>query len=467
MELIRTEKIYYCIGFTFLMGVGLLYAGIWSLNTGLVSNALTVSKLSTYLWAACGLFFAGASLSLAFISRSARLAGWILCLFVSGGIIALLPRFQSAFAIVAFLLPVLFSALIFDLKQMAVFLALIVGVSTFWNIYHFYEQGFFSHVLAPGLVVLFTSFFIIFTIHSLLLTLKWYEKNYVLERYNKQIIRDNEVELERLVKALRTQKEYLKANNELLVVVRDQAEQAKKAKQIFVQNVSHELLTPLNLIIGFAETMVNTPKAYAEVNWTPELKEDVDCIYQYSQHLKSLIDDVLRLAALENNSFSVHPDDFDLHTLIRETAQIRRDSFTKKKLFMKLNLDSDPLIVRADAVRIKQVILNLLSNVLKATEKGGVTVSTSRDGGFAGVQIKDTGKGIPESALGRVFEVFYQVDKSSSAEDSGTGLGLSISKALVELNGGEINISSQVGVGTLVSFTLPLAKQGSAASFDE
>ena len=224
-----------------------------------------------------------------------------------------------------------------------------------------------------------------------------------------------------------------------------------------MQNVSHELRTPLNLIIGFSETMINTPENYGGVHWTPELKGDLECIYQNSQHLKSLIDDVLDLAALENKKHEVVINDVDLNSIIKETILISQGSYSAKSLTLKTSFSQETLLVRADGVRIKQVILNLLSNALKYTSKGGVVISTSRDERMARVDVRDSGKGIPKDALDKVFEAFYQVDKNSNREDSGTGLGLAICKELVNLHGGEMQITSVVGKGTTVSFTMPLS----------
>jgi signal transduction histidine kinase len=458
METFRSETLKYCIGFTVLVGLTILYAGIWSLDTGFQVGDLLISKMSPFLWAACGLFFAGATLSSYLILHSTKLASWILCIFVSAGIFIFLLHFSDPYGIIAFLLPILFSAFLFDIKNTSIFIALVMGISTFLNINNFQGKSFQNNVLVPAIIVLFISVFILVTTYSLFWILEWYEKRYVLAYKNEQIIRDNEIELQRLVGDLKIYQEYLKTNNALLVAARNEADEAKKVKQVFVQNVSHELRTPLNLIIGFAETMHNTPYIYSEVNWIPELKEDVDCIYQNSQHLKSLIDDVLDLAALDSNSFAIHPEDIDIHFLIRSAVQISRDSYNTKGLFIKINLESEILMVHVDTVRIKQVILNLLSNGLKYTSKGGVTISTYHREGMAYVNIEDTGKGISESELEKVFEAFYQVDKSSNPEGSGTGLGLSISKQLVELHGGEIKISSKVGKGTIVNFSLPMAK---------
>ena len=117
-------------------------------------------------------------------------------------------------------------------------------------------------------------------------------------------------------------------------------------------------------------------------------------------------------------------------------------------------------MVRADGVRIKQVILNLLSNALKYTRQGGVVIATRQEGAVAPrLDVHDDGQGVPKDALDKVFEAFYQVDKQDDAEDGGTGLGLAICKELVDLHGGEMRITSSVGKGTTVSFTLPLAVQ--------
>ena len=311
--------------------------------------------------------------------------------------------------------------------------------------------------LLPLLALVSTAAFIIISVSSLFATIQWYAEKYKTAHRNEQIIRDNEAKLERLVKSLNDYERYLRITNEELVLARDEAEKARHVKQIFVQNVSHELRTPLNLIIGFSETMINTPENYGGVNWTPELKGDLECIYQNSQHLKSLIDDVLDLAALENKKHEVVLSEVDLNSLVNETILISQGSYNAKSLSLKTSLISGKLMVRADGVRIKQVILNLLSNALKYTSKGGVVIATRQEGGMARLDVRDSGQGIPKDALDKVFEAFYQVDKQSNRQDSGTGLGLAICKELVDLHGGEMRITSSVGKGTTVSFTLPLA----------
>ena len=302
--------------------------------------------------------------------------------------------------------------------------------------------------------------FLQLTIHPILSVIDWYEKKYVIAHQNEQIIRENEIELERLVKSLADSRKYLRTANDQLIKARDEAEKAKNVKQIFVQTVSHELRTPLNLIIGFSETMIHTPANYGEVNWTPELKGDIECIYQNSQHLKSLIDDVLDLAALENEKYDIHPETVDLVALINEVVLFTEPAYKAKGLTLETDLSDESLMVYADGVRIKQVILNLFSNALKYTSHGGVVISARQGERCTRVSVQDTGKGIPADAQDKVFEAFYQVDKATNREDSGTGLGLSISKQLIELHGGEMGLNSTLGKGTAVYFTVPLLQEG-------
>ena len=458
METIRNESLKYCIGFTTLIALALLYAGIWSVDPGAPPGVIISSSMKPVLWVVCVLYFAGAFLSGSLMARSTQLASWILCSFAGAGIFVIISSYSNPYSILGFLLPILFSVFLFDWKQMAMLTGLLLAAYVASNIVYFHSPFAFGELLMPWMIVLAISTFIMFTINPLYAMIDWYEKKYVTAHLNEQIIKDNEIKLERLVRSLNETQKYLRTTNDLLIKARDEAEIAKNAKQVFVQTVSHELRTPLNLIIGFSETMVHTPYSYGNINWTPELRGDIECIFQSSQHLKSLIDDVLELAALENKKYEIEPSVVGLRALILEVVLITEVAYQSKGLSLEKDLLDDSLMVLADGVRIKQVLLNLLSNALKYTTQGGVLISARRGEDMARVTVQDTGKGIPEDALDKVFEAFYQVDKSNSREDSGTGLGLSISKQLIELHGGEMSISSMLNKGTTVFFTVPLAK---------
>jgi signal transduction histidine kinase len=154
----------------------------------------------------------------------------------------------------------------------------------------------------------------------------------------------------------------------------------------------------------------------------------------------------------------VEISDVDLNSLIKEMVLITAGAYSSKGLYLQTELSPFIRLVRGDSVRLKQVVLNLLSNSLKYTKKGGVKITSVVEGSMACVTVEDTGKGIPKEDLNKVFDAFFQVDKSNNREDYGTGLGLSISKQLIELLGGEISISSEPGKGTAVQFYLPLSK---------
>jgi signal transduction histidine kinase len=203
--------------------------------------------------------------------------------------------------------------------------------------------------------------------------------------------------------------------------------------------------------------MVNSPRSYGEMKWTPELRGDIELIYRNSQHLKDLIDDILDMASLENRKYEVILSKVNLNSIIHEVVLISENAYKTKGLFLETHLTSHIRKVRGDEVRLKQVLLNLLSNSLKYTNTGGVRISSSIEDQMASVSVTDTGKGIPKEDLEKVFEAFFQIDKSNNRDDYGTGLGLSISKQLIELQGGEMWIESELGKGTTVFFSVPLS----------
>lgn len=456
MDTIRNESLKYCIGFTFLACVVLVYSGIWSLKSGFTTEHLLVSTMPTSLWIALGILVFGAFTSWWLLGRSYLASSWVICLASVIAILIILIDQKNPLLVIAIFIPILFAILLLDRQQMLLFTAL-VFVAVFLINISIIQLPLSSTLLwGPILFVASLAIFIQLIVHELSSSFFWYQQKYLSAIKNEQIIRDNEAKLERLLSNLNDYQKYLREANIMLIGARDEAEKARNVKQIFVQNVSHELRTPLNLIIGFSETMVNAPESYRNVIWTPDLRGDIECIYQNSQHLKALIDDVLDMAALENKKYEIVTADMDINAVVQEVVLISSSSYKNKGLSLKADLGKGIPLVKADTTRIKQVILNLLSNALKYTKKGGVIISTRKELSSIWVQVKDTGKGIPPEDIERVFEAFYQVDRTSNREDSGTGLGLSISKQLVELHGGTMHIESVLGAGTSVVFTLPL-----------
>jgi len=251
--------------------------------------------------------------------------------------------------------------------------------------------------------------------------------------------------------------------NRLAQGLRLAAEEARRAKSQFVANVSHELRTPLNMIIGFSELILRSPQVYGEL--PALLRADLAVIQRNSHHLSKLVDDVLDLSQVETGRMALSKERVALADLVEEAASAVRPLYEGKGLFLETFVENRMPTVLCDPTRIREVILNLLSNAGRFTERGGVSVRARREGDRAVVSVSDTGPGIAAGDAGRVFEPFEQLDLSIRRRHGGSGLGLSISKSFVGLHGGEMWLVSPApdaprvdgaGPGTAFCFSLPI-----------
>jgi two-component system phosphate regulon sensor histidine kinase PhoR len=222
----------------------------------------------------------------------------------------------------------------------------------------------------------------------------------------------------------------------------------EEMKKDFVANVSHELKTPLTAIKGFTETM--EAETQDEDN-----KRYLGIIKRHSERLINIVDDLLTLSRLESSKKPVEFDQVNFEELISGTVRMFDSRMAAKGLAMKVYVEENLPEIRVDAFKIEQILINLIDNAIKYTEKGEVTVSASRYREGINIEVEDTGIGIPRQSIPRLFERFYTVDKSRSRKLGGTGLGLSIVKHIVQLHGGEINVTSEPGKGTKVTVYLP------------
>ena len=243
--------------------------------------------------------------------------------------------------------------------------------------------------------------------------------------------------------------------NRLAQGLRQTAEEARRAKEQFVANVSHELRTPLNMIVGFSEMIQQAPRAYG-AELPPPLLADLDVIRRNAQHLAELIDDVLDLSQIEAGQVALTREPVALHEVVEAALVAVRPLFASKNLTLQADVPQD-LIVTCDRTRIREVVLNLLSNAGRFTQKGGAVVSAWRDGEDVVLSVTDTGPGIAAEDQEKLFRPFQQLDAALNRRQGGSGLGLAISRSFVELHGGRLWPESRPGEGTTFYVRLPLA----------
>jgi signal transduction histidine kinase len=231
-------------------------------------------------------------------------------------------------------------------------------------------------------------------------------------------------------------------------IARKSAEEANRAKSQFVSNMSHEIRTPMNAILGFAQLLERDPSI------SPKQDEYIQIIIRSGASLLQLIDDILDISKIEAGKITLNETTFCLHTLLDDLVMMFRILADAKGLQLLVERDeSVPLYATADGQKFRQVLVNLISNAIKFTETGGVTVrvhvekveGTTPEGKEVlrlVTEIEDTGPGIPEKEIDRIFDVFQQAE--AGVKEGGTGLGLSISRKFVEMMGGKLTVSSHV-----------------------
>ncbi len=227
-----------------------------------------------------------------------------------------------------------------------------------------------------------------------------------------------------------------------------------KIKSEFLANMSHELRTPLNSIIGFSELL--------KLNYDGELNEKqeeyVDYVHSSGKFLLSLINDILDLSKVEAGKIELVPEKISLSDTVNETLNLINEKAAKHNVILEVELDPEADFIEVDKTRVKQILFNLLGNAVKFSKEDGgkVTVTAKKAGSMVQVSVSDTGIGIKEEDMGKLFKEFQQLDSGISRAYEGTGLGLVISKKLVELHGGTITVESKYGEGSTFTFSLPI-----------
>ncbi|MCC7045597.1 MAG: PAS domain S-box protein [Alphaproteobacteria bacterium] len=232
------------------------------------------------------------------------------------------------------------------------------------------------------------------------------------------------------------------------------AEAASKAKSVFLANMSHELRTPLNAILGFSEVL---DEGLFGPLGDPRYGDYVHGIHSSAKHLLDLINGILDLIRVEAGSLEIAERDFDVSEIMSSCKGLLAETARLRDVELEMVLPPQPVVLRADPVRVKQILLNLLSNAVKFTTPGkSIRASTAfgPDGGFL-LRVADTGIGMRKEDIAKALQPFEQVDNSLSRRYEGTGLGLSLSKSLAEVHGGALLMDSKPGAGTTVTVRLP------------
>jgi signal transduction histidine kinase len=269
----------------------------------------------------------------------------------------------------------------------------------------------------------------------------------IFERYSQpQIINNKSVGR---VWSFRDITERKKAEAEI-IRAKEKAEESDRLKTAFLQNVSHEIRTPMNAIIGFS-TLLNDP-ALTQT----ECNQYAKVILQSGSQLLSIINDIVDIANIETGQMVLKIRPVNVNSILKSlndqySVKERSEGVTLKLMLPNQNVNH----ILTDGAKLIQIISNLLNNAIKFTSSGNIDFGYDEKDGFLEFFVTDTGIGIPEEHLDKIFDRFYQVNGASSRQYGGTGLGLSICKANVELLGGGIQLSSKEGKGTSFRFTIP------------
>jgi signal transduction histidine kinase len=230
---------------------------------------------------------------------------------------------------------------------------------------------------------------------------------------------------------------------------KDLADRANRAKSIFLAKMSHELRTPLNAVIGFSEILLDDVELDGK---NKHKRADLERINSAGKHLLSLVTDVLDLSKIESNHIELKIEEFDLNEMVREVVATVQQMVAEKKNKLVVRCPANLGVVSTDQTKLRQAALNLLSNAAKFTEAGAITLGVQRRkrpaGDWIEIQVQDTGIGIAEPDIGRLFQNFGQANQSTSRKYGGTGLGLALSQKLCALMGGGISVNSELGHGS-------------------
>lgn len=432
----------------------ILFAIPGLLLIALLLLSITPSLINSYwaLLSAAVLFMASAVLY--YLRRVSFLLSSILLTIVSTAAV-LVAALIGGFPLALFLL-----VIPIGISTMTLGVAVGIALTSVFSILFFFDP-FHLGTIEPNLrpLTIMTLWSVVgmiwLTLRPLVSSVQWAWDEFERSQELLKKARDYQQQLHQSIEDLTNANTQLRRLNQLAQSLRHFAEEERRAKEQFVANVSHELRTPLNMIVGFCETILQTPESYGK-NIPPTLLVDLDVVLRNSQHLTNLIDDVLDLSQIDAGQMALTKEYTNITEIISQAVIAVRPLFESKGLYLHTILPEGIPSVFCDRTRIREVILNLLSNAGRFTDMGGVVIKVQVEEAHIIVSVTDTGPGIAEADKNKLFRPFGLLDNGIHRRYGGTGLGLSISKSFVELHDGKMWVESEPNAGSTFFFRLPV-----------
>ncbi len=282
--------------------------------------------------------------------------------------------------------------------------------------------------------------------------------HYYEARKRLQETREHRAEISRMLKEQNQFNYQLKQMTRMLEQARARAEEARTDRDRFAMAVSHELRSPLNFILGFSDLMVNAPETYAVLDdWPAGLYDDTQEIFKSSKHLLDLINDILDMGKMDARQMPLFRERVDPKTLLDEIEDLVAAPIIQKGLQFEIHTEANMPHIFVDRTRIRQVLLNVITNSMRFTKQGKISVDARMNGqDEVEIIIQDNGPGIAPEDIERIFYEFRQAGEENWSREKGSGLGLAISKRFVQLHGGRITIESEIQKGTIIHIFLPV-----------
>ncbi|NPV08086.1 MAG: response regulator [Anaerolineae bacterium] len=276
--------------------------------------------------------------------------------------------------------------------------------------------------------------------------------------------RERQGELNQAVKALDLAYRLLEESHYQTAVARREAEEWRDLKTRFATNLSHELRTPLNVILGFAQLIYRNPQLYGFDGWPEALMRDLVQVQRNAAYLSDLVNDIVDMARVDALAMPIRREQVNPVSLISEVLDTLSSVAQQKGILLRQDLAQPLPDLNVDPVRVRQVLFNLITNAIRFTDAGSVTVSAVVEGNEVVISVADTGRGIAPDQLEGIFDEFLQVGRPKEGEDPGKGLGLAIARRFVHLHGGRMWVRSEEGKGSTFYFALPLMDKTTARS---